>query len=275
MSAGVIGFIGAGNMGSALIGGIVKARCAGPENIIVYDVIREKSLDLRNRYNVTIAESLSEVVIRAGTVVLAVKPQNMSEVLDEISTTLKNVYESGAYPLMISIAAGISLGYLEERLPEGVPLIRVMPNTPALVLKGASALARNAHVRDHQMEWALKIFQSVGFACEVEEKLMDAVTGLSGSGPAYVLLFLEALTDAGVFTGLPRPLARELVLHTVAGTVALVQETNKHFADLKDMVTSPGGTTIHGLRVLECAGFRGNIFDAVMAAARRSKELGT
>lgn len=274
MSEGTIGFIGAGNMGGALIGGIVRSGCGAPEKIMVYDVITEKGRELQERYGVIVAESIEDVASRAESIVLAVKPQNMNEVLEEINRVLKGRLASWGYPLIISIAAGISLRYIEERLPEGVPVVRVMPNTPALALKGASALARNASVKDAQMDWALKIFRSVGFACEVEEKLMDAVTGLSGSGPAYVLLFMEALTDAGVLAGLPRSLARDLVIHTVAGTVALVQETGKHFAELKDMVTSPGGTTIHGLRVLEVAGIRGSIYDAVAAAKKRSEELG-
>jgi pyrroline-5-carboxylate reductase len=175
---------------------------------------------------------------------------------------------------VISIAAGIPLGTLAGALPLDLPIVRVMPNTPALVLQGASALSRGKGVTEGQMAQALRLFQAVGKALEVEEKWMDAVTGLSGSGPAYFLLLLEAMIDAGVLMGLPRPIARELVLQTARGTVEMALETGKHPAELKDMITSPGGTTIQGLCVLEERAVRGALMRAVEAATKRSQELG-
>jgi pyrroline-5-carboxylate reductase len=168
----------------------------------------------------------------------------------------------------------VSLSFLSAGLPEGTPIIRVMPNTPALVLQGASTLARGAAVQDTHMEIALALFQAVGKAIEVQEAWMDAVTGLSGSGPAYILLVIESLIDAGVLMGLPRQTTRELVLQTIMGTVRMVQETGNHPAVLKDLITSPGGTTIRGLQILEDRGVRGAIMDAVEAATIRSQELG-
>mgnify|MGYP000912415864 FL=1 len=175
---------------------------------------------------------------------------------------------------MISIAAGIPLGVLTNGLPVDLPIVRVMPNTPALVLQGASALSRGPSVTDLHMAQALKLFQAVGKAMEVEEKWMDAVTGLSGSGPAYFLLLIEGMIDAGVLMGLPRPIARELVLQTAKGSVEMLFDTGKHPAELKDMITSPGGTTIRGLAILEEQGVRGALMRAVEAATLRSQELG-
>jgi pyrroline-5-carboxylate reductase len=177
-------------------------------------------------------------------------------------------------PLVISIAAGVPLSALIAGLPEGMPVVRVMPNTPALVLQGASALSRSPHVADEKMKEALALFQAVGMAIEVEEKWMDAVTGLSGSGPAYFLMLMEAFMDAGVLMGIPRPIARELVIQTALGSALMARETGKHPAELKDMITSPGGTTIRGLEVLEERGVRGALMRAVEAATLRSEELG-
>ncbi|MCX7823159.1 MAG: pyrroline-5-carboxylate reductase [Syntrophobacterales bacterium] len=264
---GIIGFIGTGNMGRALIEGITKGGLFAPEFIAAYDVMKSKSEELAKIYGIRVCKDLKELLSISQTIVIAVKPQNMDEVLGEIRSHLA----TGS--LIISVAAGISLRFIEERLPHKIPIVRVMPNTPALVLKGTSVLARNRYVTDKEMERALRIFQAVGVAFEVEEKLMDAVTGLSGSGPAYVFLFLEALTDAGVLMGIPRDLARELVLSTVVGSVELARNRKSHFAELKDMVTSPGGTTIHGLKVMEEAGLRGTIMKAVKHATERAAEL--
>lgn len=269
-----VGFIGVGNMGNALIAGVIRAGVVNAKNIYIYDAVREKSEEVGHRYGVIVSEGIHDVSSRADILILAVKPQNMAEVLREVANALKDGHmASDRYPLIISIAAGISIEYFERYFPEDTPIIRVMSNTAALVLEGASALARNSKVDKSMMEKALQMFRAVGFACEVEEKLMDAVTGLSGSGPAYVLMFLEVLTDAGVLMGLPRPLARELVLQTVVGTVKLTRETGKHFGELRDMVTSPGGTTIYGLNELEAGGFRASILRAVWAATKRSEEL--
>jgi pyrroline-5-carboxylate reductase len=263
-----IGFIGGGNMGEALIKGLLSAALFRPEEIFVYDVSSARKEHLKNSYGVSPQESIAALAKTSQLIILAVKPQTMSAVLDELQSHLSH------RPLMISIAAGISISTISSSLPEGMAVIRVMPNTPALVLKGASALSRGTHVTDEQMEQALAIFGAVGTAQEVEEKLMDTVTGLSGSGPAYVLLMIESLIDAGVLMGLSRNVARELTVQTVLGTAIMLQETGKHPAELKDLITSPAGTTIHGLQVLEDRSFRGAILGAVEAATLQSKKLG-
>lgn len=263
-----IGFIGGGNMGEALINGFLRSALFPPERIFVYDVSGERMRHLTAAYAVQPKESLVDLTTSSQILLLAVKPQVMQGVLEAIGPHLDHS------PLLISIAAGVGLDKLTNSLPAGVPIVRVMPNTPALVLQGASALSRNHAVTDDHMARSLQLFGAVGKAMEVDEKWMDAVTGLSGSGPAYVLLLLEALIDGGVLMGLPRPIARELVLQTARGAVEMAFETGKHPADLKDMITSPGGTTIRGLQTLEEHGVRGALMRAVEAATLRSRELG-
>lgn len=264
-----IGFIGGGNMGEALVRGLIHAGIVPPDQLTVYDVLQDRTAHLTRTYGIRAAVGLGECVLSSDSVVVAVKPQNVPEVLEELGRSALH------RPLVISIAAGVPIAVLEAALPEGTPVVRVMPNTPALVLAGASALARGRFADDTHMETALRVFRAVGVAHEVPEKLLDAVTGLTGSGPAYVLCFLEALIDGGVLMGLPRPVAADLVVQTVLGTALMVQQTGKHPAALKDMVTSPGGTTIHGLEVLESHGFRGAVMGAVRAATERSAALGT
>jgi pyrroline-5-carboxylate reductase len=223
---------------------------------------------LVSTYNIQAASGAGLLAGACHVIVLAVKPQNMQGALDELKPHLSHK------PLIISIAAGVPLSILTNGLPDGMPIVRVMPNTPAIVLEGASALARGPNVTDSHMLQALALFSAVGKAIEVEEKWMDTVTGLSGSGPAYVLLFIEGLIDAGVLMGLPRQISRELVLQTVLGTAKMVQETGNHPGELKDLITSPGGTTIRGLKVMEGKGVRGILMEAVEAATLRSLELG-
>jgi pyrroline-5-carboxylate reductase len=269
MSEGnTIGFIGGGNMGEALIRGLITASVLRPEQLYVHDVIASRLDYLKTNYSVHGASTIAEVAGHCEVLILAVKPQVMPRVMEELRTHM------GHRPLIISIAAGISLETLCLSLPPGTPVIRVMPNTPALVLQGVSALSRGPGVTSEHMDRAMTLFRAVGSALEVEEKWMDAVTGLSGSGPAYFLLLIEGLIDAGVLMGLPRPVARELVVQTALGSAGMVLETGKHPAELKDMITSPGGTTISGLKVLEEAGVRGSLMRAVEAATLRSQELG-
>jgi pyrroline-5-carboxylate reductase len=263
-----IGFIGGGNMGEALIRGLVTASLLKPQQILVYDVIEDRLKYLQQQYGVQLAPNSPTLAAGCQLIVLAVKPQIMDRALDAVHSSLDH------QPLVISIAAGIPLATLEAGLPDNLPIIRVMPNTPALVQQGASALARGHYASDADMELALKLFRAVGKAVEVEEKWMDAVTGLSGSGPAFILLLLESLIDAGVLEGLPRATARELVIQTALGTATMLAQSEKHPGELKDMITSPGGTTIHGLQILEERGVRGALMAAVAAATRRSKELG-
>lgn len=263
-----IGFIGGGNMGEALIKGLIGASITTPDQIRVFDVVKARTEYLRTQYRIHCCTSIADLAEECSTIILAVKPQNMAGVLDELRKHASHT------PLVISIAAGVPLSTLIAGLPEGTPVVRVMPNTPALVLQGASALSRSPHVTDEKMKEALALFQAVGTAIEVEEKWMDAVTGLSGSGPAYFLMLMEAFMDAGVLMGIPRPIARELVVQTALGTALMARETGKHPAELKDMITSPGGTTIRGLEVLEERGVRGALMRAVEAATLRSEELG-
>ncbi len=263
-----IGFIGGGNMAEAIIKGLILGGLAGPAQIIVHDIAQGRLDYLRETYAVTPAKTNTDVMAKANLVILAIKPQFLSGVLAEIGPLAKSSQ------IVVSIAAGVTLDSLQAVFHEPVPLVRVMPNTPALVQAGASALSRGTHTTGEQMDLVMNYFQSVGLAVEVEERLMDAVTGLSGSGPAYVFLFLEALTDAGVSLGLPRQTARLLANQTVLGSARLALEPGRHPAELKDMVTSPGGTTIAALHGLEKAGFRGLVMDAVIESARKAAELG-
>jgi pyrroline-5-carboxylate reductase len=263
-----IGFIGGGNMGEAMIRGLIKASLLTADQIYVFDISAPRMQYLTGTYEIQPSPDLGHLAKSCQLIVLAVKPQMMQTVLNELRSHLSH------HPLVISIAAGIPMADLVQGLMPGTHVIRVMPNTPALVLEGASALARGPGVTDDDMAQALALFRAVGKAFELDESLMDAVTGLSGSGPGYLLLVLESLIDAGVLMGLPRQAARELVLQTALGTARMAQETGKHPAELKDLITSPGGTTIRGLRVLEDRGVRGALLDAVEAAALRSMELG-
>lgn len=204
----------------------------------------------------------------AGIIILSVKPQVIEKVLAEIAPVVDDK------KLIISIAAGVSLAKIENALKKGSRVVRVMPNTPALVLAGVAALTRGNSATNEDVSFAKVIFDSVGRSVVVDEKLMDAVTGLSGSGPAYVFMIIDALSDAGVKVGLPRQLALELAAQTVYGSAKMVLETKEHPAKLRDMVTSPGGTTIEGLHALEKGKLRATLMNAVEAATARSKELG-
>jgi pyrroline-5-carboxylate reductase len=260
-----LGFIGVGNMGGAIIRGLLAAGQVPRENLVYYDPdpARQAQMD---ELGVPAARDNSEVM-QAPVVVLAIKPQVMGAVLAEV----KEFARPGN--LIISIAAGIPLEVLAGAFPES-RVIRVMPNAPTLVGAGMAALAPGRGITPEDLALAQELFQTVGEAVVVEERLMDAVTGLSGSGPAYVAVFIEALADGGVKMGLPRPLALTLATQTVLGTARLCHEQHLHPAVLKDLVTSPGGTTIAGLHALESGGFRVAVMNAVSAATARSKELG-
>jgi pyrroline-5-carboxylate reductase len=207
-------------------------------------------------------------VREADVVVLAVKPQALDKVLLQVAPA------ADQKKLFISVAAGVPISVMERRLGQGMRVIRTMPNTPSLVGMGACALAPGEHASEEDMAVASRIFQSVGITTVVEENLLDAVTGLSGSGPAYIFLVIEALSDAGVKVGLPRYTAQKLAAQTVLGSAQLLIETNAHPGQLKDQVTSPGGTAIAGLHTLEAGGLRTTLINAVEAATRRSRELG-
>jgi len=255
-------------MGEALVRGLLAAGLFPADSISIHDVSSSRTDYLTGRYGIRTSQDISDLAKACDIVVLSVKPQVMASVLAELRENFSGM------PLVISIAAGIPLKMLENALPDGAAVVRVMPNAPALVLQGASALSRGREVNEDQMQMCLTLFGAVGKAVEVEEKWMDTVTGLSGSGPAYVLLMIEALVDGGVLMGLPRNISRDLVLQTVAGTVEMLRESGRHPAEMKDVVTSPGGTTIQGLRVLENRAVRGALVDCVEAATRKSEELG-
>jgi pyrroline-5-carboxylate reductase len=266
-----IGFLGAGAMGEALAGGLLAGGVpAGQIRLADPDPARRRLVN--DALGVATGADNAEVVRASDVVVVAVKPAVVADVLGAVGAELG---DAAVRPLWISIAAGISLAALERALPESARVVRAMPNTPALVRAGATAWVANARVRDADRSLAQALFACSGVAWEAPaEALLDAVTGLSGSGPAYVFIFLEALADAGVRVGLPRDVAQRLAIQTVRGAAQLAQETGMHPAALKDRVASPGGTTIAGLARLEAGGFRAAVLDAVEAATLRSRELG-
>ncbi|MGQ9500279.1 MAG: pyrroline-5-carboxylate reductase [Dissulfurimicrobium sp.] len=263
-----VGFIGGGQMAEALIKGLISSGFVSKEKIVASDPSEERRNHLAKIYGIRVTGENKEVVLGSYVLVLAVKPQIISMVLKDISEYVTVDH------LILSIAAGITIKSLQEGLPHNSRVIRIMPNTPALIGYGAAALSAGSFAREEDILLAKEIMNSIGITAVLSEHLMDAVTGLSGSGPAYVFAFIEGLIDAGVREGLPRPVATELVLQTVIGSAVMCKETGKHPSDLTAMVTSPGGTTIEGLYMLEKGAFRGILMDAVRAATRRSRELG-
>ncbi len=264
-----IGFVGGGQMGEALIKGMISAKLYEKSQIYVAEPDNARRAYLKTTYAVHTFNTAVDVWQNCSIVVLAVKPQVMESVLKNSQEHAKNSH------LIITLAAGLPLTFYEKNLgKKTLKIVRVMPNTPALVLEGASALSYNSNVSQKEIDKADAIFGAVGQTVILDEHYLDAVTGLSGSGPAYVFTFIEALIDAGVKTGLTRDAAETLTVQTVLGSVRLMQEKKVHPAVLRAQVTSPGGTTIAGLHVLEKKGFRGIIMDAIEAATNRSKELG-
>jgi pyrroline-5-carboxylate reductase len=263
----IIGFIGGGNMAEALIKGLLEGGTPAA-SILVSEPYEERRRFVTEQYGVKCWEENSPVISGSDTIILAVKPQVAGAVLQGIGMA------GTGGKLFISIMAGVKIATIETSLPGGARVVRVMPNTPALVLEAASAIAPGSNATSEDIFLVRSIFELVGKTWLVEEKLMDAVTGLSGSGPAYVLTFIEALSDAGVKNGLPRDIATGLAAQTVYGTAKLLLETREHPAQLRDKVTSPGGTTIAGLHALEKEAFRGTLINAVDAATARSRELG-
>jgi len=260
-----IGIIGLGKMGSALLRGIVSCGICLPQEITASDPSLPELASNPDYCGIRTGWDNAAAVKDAELVILAVKPQVFPEVAASLAAELHN-------QLVVSVMAGISIDHLRQALGTQARFIRVMPNTPVMIQKGVSAVAWDSAATQADRELAKKIFQQLGAVVEVEEKLMDAVTAVSGSGPAYVAVMLEALADGGVLAGLPRDLALRLAALTVQGAAGMV-DLGKHPAELKDMVASPAGTTIAGLAVLEARGFRSALIDAVRAAAERSKEL--
>jgi pyrroline-5-carboxylate reductase len=263
-----IAFLGSGNMAEALVKGLLRAHVAEPGEIVCSDRREERGPELTQRYGVRFTRSNRDAVERSDIVILSVKPQVMNKLLDEIAPALDQ------RKLVISIAAGVPIAAIERRVGHGVRIVRTMPNTPALVGAGATALSGGEHATEDDLRQARALFDAIGKTVEVDESLLDAVTGLSGSGPAYIFLVIEALSDAGVKVGLPRATAQELAAQTVLGSAKLLIETGEHPGRLKDQVTSPGGTAIAGLHTLEAGGLRTTLMNAVEAATNRSRELG-
>lgn len=254
-------------MGSALISGFVNRALISPEDIIASDSVQSQLDALSSRFHIRTTRDNREVVTAARVVVLAVKPAVVKSVLEEISALVTPNH------LLISVAAGVSSAYLESNLPEGTPVIRAMPNLPALIGEGITALALGRFADKKEREIAEELFSAVGKVIVVSEENMNAVTGLSGCGPAYVAMIVEALADGGVKMGLPRRVAEELAVQTLIGTARMLQSGVDHPGQLKDRVCSPGGSTIAGVHVLEKGGLRGLLMSAVEAATLRAGEL--
>ncbi len=263
-----LGIIGGGNMGEALMAGVTQSGLLPPDELRFFEPRANREAFLREKYRVPPAGSNRELVTHCPIVILAVKPQTVPEVLPEISACLTREH------LLISICAGVPLDYLQAFFPIPIRMVRAMPNTPALIQKGATALAPSPIARPEDLSTAEAVFRAVGITAVVKESLMDAVTGLSGSGPAYVFAVIEALASGGVKEGLSQDAALALTTQTVLGAAHLIQATGKHPATLRDQVCTPGGTTISGLYAMEEGGFRLSLMNAVIAATRRSKELG-
>lgn len=263
-----IGFLGAGKMATALAKGFIRAGLVTPKQVIASDPVESARAAFNRETGAKATPHNLPVAEFADVLLLAVKPGNVPGALAEIRDHFTR------RQLLISIAAGVPIAKLQAGLPPQARLIRVMPNTPALVNTSATAFAVGESTLPRDAALAHKLFSSVGVAFEVKEGLLDAVTGLSGSGPAYCYLFIEALSDGGVAAGLPRDIATKLAAQTVLGSAKMVLETGMHPGSLKDMVTSPGGTTIEGLHELEKGKLRGTVISAVRAAAEKSRKLG-
>ena len=260
-----IGFIGSGNMGSAIIGGIVNSGIAKPQDIVVSDINAAGLQKTKEQFGVNITSNNKEAA-ECDIVFLCVKPNVILNVIDEIKDTVED-------NVVASIAAGKSISALLDAFKKEIKLIRIMPNTPALVGEGMSAMTANAKVTDDEKEKVLEIFNSFGLCEEVPESLMDTVTAVSGSSPAYVFMFIEAMADAAVQGGMPRDKAYTFAAQSVLGSAKMVLETNKHPGVLKDMVCSPGGTTIEAVSVLEEKGMRDAVISAMKACMDKSSNM--
>ncbi len=262
-----IGFIGIGNMGSSIIKGILSSKFQKNENINIFDLDKEKVNNLVKEYGVNAVNSEKELAENCNIIILSVKPHIIPIVLKNLSGNVKKD------TIILTIAAGISISVIENALGEDKKVVRTMPNTPAQVLSGMTAVTFNKNIENSEKEIIFKLLNSFGKSVEIEEKLMHAYTGISGSLPAYVYMFMEALADGGVLCGMPRNKAYEIVAQTVAGSAKMLLETGKHPGQLKDEVCSPAGTTIEAVRVLENGNFRGNVIEAVVACTEKSKEM--
>jgi pyrroline-5-carboxylate reductase len=257
--------IGAGVMGETLLSGLVRAG-RRVDQLLVGEKREERAAELQERYGVAVVSNV-DAAAKADTVALVVKPQDMSDVLAEIAPVLR------PGQLLVSLAAGITTDFIESRVPHGVAVVRVMPNTPALVDQGMSAISAGSHCDEEHLVEAEALMASVGKVVRVPEKQQDAVTAISGSGPAYVFFVVESMIEAGVHLGLPRSTASELAVQTLVGSALMLRETGEHPTVLREQVTSPGGTTAAALRELEIHRVRAAFLAALQAARDRSREL--
>ncbi|MDN5856335.1 MAG: pyrroline-5-carboxylate reductase [Actinomycetia bacterium] len=261
----VIAVIGAGVMGEAIVAGMIRSG-RRPADLMMSERRPERADELRERYGIAVVSNV-EAAERADTILLVVKPQDMPDVLDEIAPHVARGQ------LVISLAAGITTATLEKRLPDGVAAIRVMPNTPAIVDEGMATISRGSHCCEEDLEHAESLLSATGKVLRVPEKQQDAVTAISGSGPAYIFFVVESMIEAGVHLGLPRSTATELVVQTLVGSAKLLSESGEHPTELRERVTSPGGTTAAALRELEDHKVRAAFLSALEAARNRSREL--
>ena len=262
-----IGFIGLGNMAKAIIGGMLENQIVSPEDIIGTAKTKDTRESMHSTYGIGIRDANAIVAKEADVLILAVKPQFFQEVIEEIRSDMS------ADTLVISIAAGKSMEWIEGAFGRKIKLVRCMPNTPALVGAGCTGVCVNEGVSQEEIDYSIKLMESFGMARLVPERLMDAVGAVSGSSPAFVFMFIEAMADAAVAAGMPRTQAYEFAAQAVCGSAKLMLESGKHPGELKDMVCSPGGTTIQGVRVLEERGMRGAVMDALSAVVEQTKRL--
>ncbi len=260
-----VAVLGAGVMGETVVSGLLRAG-RDPDTLLVSERRPERAHELRERYGVEVVSNI-EAATRSSTLVVVVKPQDMPELLDEIAPVVR----SGQ--VVVSLAAGITTSYIESRLLDGVAVVRVMPNTPALVDEGMAAISAGAHCDEAHLVEAEELLRATGKVLRVPEKQQDAVTAISGSGPAYLFFVVEAMIEAGVHLGLPRSTATELVVQTMVGSATMLRETGEHPTVLRERVTSPGGTTAAAIRELEDHKVRAAFMTALASAARRSREL--
>ncbi len=263
----MFGIIGCGNMAQAIIKGMTEKKIVEPSEMIVSRRNKEKLLPVQETYGINITTDNNEVVKKSDIILLAVKPQMLEGVIEEIK---ENIDET---KLLITIAAGKTMKWYEEQFGKTIRLVRCMPNTPAFVSEGCTGFCVNQFVTAEDKEKVLKIFNSLGLAIEVTENMMDVVVGVSGSSPAYVFMFMEAMADAAVLSGMPRKQAYQFVAQAVLGSAKLMLQTGKHPGELKDMVCSPGGTTIEAVKILEEEGLRGVVMDATLGCIEKSKSL--
>jgi pyrroline-5-carboxylate reductase len=262
-----VGFIGLGNMASAIVGGMIENKVCAASDIWGSDIAKEACSQIAGKFGINIGSDNKDVAARADVLFLAVKPLYAHAAISEIKDVVGN------NTVIISIIAGKSIEFLTNEFGKSLKIVRTMPNTPALVGEGCTGISCNEQVTTEETQLVLKIFQSFGKASLVPESLIDVVVGVSGSAPAYVFIFIEAMADAAVLAGMPRKQAYEFAAQAVLGSAKMVLETGKHPGELKDMVCSPGGTTIEAVKVLEQKGFRGAVMDAIQASIEKSKKL--